>query len=70
LHFIVAHDTSVLHRGQQYTRNYNDEVAEDEMGGACNTNVEKRNAYKLMVEKRKKKHVRMTRNVGGWITLR
>jgi hypothetical protein len=29
--------------------NKNDQVNEDEMGGACSTNGEKRNAYMLLV---------------------
>jgi hypothetical protein len=31
--------------------NCNDQVKEDEMGRACNTNVEKRNAYRIFVRK-------------------
>jgi hypothetical protein len=29
----------------------NDEIEEDEMGGVCSTNGEKRNAYKIFAEK-------------------
>jgi hypothetical protein len=32
-----------------------DQVEEDEMGGACSTNGEKRNAYRLLVGKRDEK---------------
>jgi hypothetical protein len=31
--------------------NQNDQVKEDEMGRACSTNVEKRNAYRILVGK-------------------
>jgi hypothetical protein len=30
---------------------YNDEVKEDEMGRACSTNRERRNAYRILVGK-------------------
>jgi hypothetical protein len=31
--------------------NYNDEVKEDEIGRACSTNREKRNAYRILMGK-------------------
>jgi hypothetical protein len=35
--------------------NYNDQVKEDEMGRACSTNGEKRNAYSILVGKPEEK---------------
>jgi hypothetical protein len=34
---------------------YNDQVKEDEMGRACSTNGEKRNAYRILVGKQEGK---------------
>jgi hypothetical protein len=35
--------------------NYNDQVKKDEMGGACSTNGEKKNAYGILVGKPERK---------------
>jgi hypothetical protein len=37
------------------TYNQNDEIEENEMGGACSTNWGKRNTYRLLVRKREGK---------------
>jgi hypothetical protein len=46
-------------------------VEEDEMGGACSTNVENMNVYRLLVKKSEKERYRLEhQDVGGWIILR
>jgi hypothetical protein len=44
--------------------NYNNQVEEDEISGACSTNGEKGKAYRLLVGKREE-----DQDVGGWIIL-
>jgi hypothetical protein len=44
-------------------------MKEDEMGGACSTNGEKRNLCSLLVGKQEEDH-QENHDVGGWIILR
>jgi hypothetical protein len=43
---------------------------EDEVGGACSMNMEKRNAYMLLVGKPERKRALESPDEGGWIILR
>jgi hypothetical protein len=44
-----------LYSSPKYNYEYNDQVKENEMGRACSTNGEKRNAYRILVGKREGK---------------
>jgi hypothetical protein len=48
----------------------NDQVKEDEMGRACSTNEEKRNAYRIPVGKPEERDHWEDQNVGGWAILK
>jgi hypothetical protein len=50
--------------------NYNDEVKEDEMGGICSANEEKRNAYMLLVGKTEGKNHQEDQYLVLWIILK
>jgi hypothetical protein len=47
--------------------NLYDQVKEDELGRACNTNVEKKNTYRILVGKPEGKKSLGRPDVGGWI---
>jgi hypothetical protein len=51
----VTGDWRKLHNAELHNYNLNDQVKEDEMGRACNTNRKKRNAYRILVGKPKVK---------------
>jgi hypothetical protein len=46
--------------------NWNDQVKEDEMDRACNTNGEKRNAYRILVGNPKQSDQEEDQDIGGW----
>jgi hypothetical protein len=50
--------------------NWNGEIKEDEVSGACSANGGKRNAYRLLVGKPEGKNHKEDQVIGGWITLR
>jgi hypothetical protein len=41
-------------------------VKEDEMGRACNTNGEKRNAYRILVGNQKERDHQEDQDIGRW----
>jgi hypothetical protein len=49
-------------------RNY--QVKDDEMSGACSTNVEKRNAYRILVGKSEEKYHWEDQDVVEWTILK